>query len=99
MTCEHENFIAEVDVNRLTKDDGGPVAGFSADVRIRCADCQEPFVFRGATVGLLPTKPCMSADALELHAPVLPQSADPNFGLGLAGVAMRVREGAGETSN
>lgn len=93
MTCEHEDFAAFVDVARVTSEEGGPVAGFYAEVRVECVQCAEPFVFRGLPVGLSQAQPCISPDGLELRVPCLPQSADPHFGLGLPGFAARVREG------
>lgn len=100
MTCEHEDFSAVVEVNRLAASDDDPtIVGYSADVRVECASCGERFVFVGAPVGLLPTKPACSVDGLELRVPLRPQSADPHFGMGLAGFAARVREGETATSN
>lgn len=39
--CGHVDFVANVAVNRLTDDEGGPVTAFHADVTIECADCHE----------------------------------------------------------
>lgn len=35
--CAHEVFEADTVINRLTEQDAGPVVGFMADLRIRCA--------------------------------------------------------------
>lgn len=100
MDCTHQDFVANVDVNRLTASDDDPtVIGYSADVRIECLACHEPFVFVGAPVGMLRTTPCMSVDGTELRAPIRPQSSDPHFGMGLAGFVARVRAGEVSTSN
>lgn len=89
--CQHEHFEAHVEVSRLT-DDAGRLTGFAAEVRIHCGQCGERFVFRGAPVGMTPAGPAMSPDGTELRVPILPQSADPHFGLGLPGFVARVRE-------
>lgn len=92
--CEHKDFLADVNVNRLgTEDsaDGMPIA-YSADVRIRCDQCGEPFRFSGLRAGLSFAHPMVSADETELRAPIRPASADPDFGMGLPGFAITVRE-------
>lgn len=89
--CPHENFEADVAVNRLTADDGGPVEGYSADIRISCAACGERFRWIGVPAGLMPSRPACSVDETELHAPLRPASSDPDFGLGLPGFAVRMR--------
>lgn len=78
--CPHEEFQALVEVARLTKVEGGPVTGFSADVRVFCADCSEPFVWVGVPFGLSPRAPAVSLDGRELRAPLRPASAPPGFG-------------------
>jgi hypothetical protein len=95
--CEHLDFAAEVDVNRIgTGDtaDGMPRA-YMADVRVRCADCGEPFRWVGVRAGLSFGKPMVSVDETELHAPLRPASADPDFGLGIPGFAIGFRPGGG----
>jgi hypothetical protein len=87
--CPHPDFAAVVAVNRLTATEGGPVEAYSADITVSCADCGEPFRWIGAPAGLLPTQPCVSVDETELHAPLRPASADPDFGLGIPGFAIR----------
>jgi hypothetical protein len=68
--CEHKNFRAEVDVNRL--EDSG---GFAADIRIRCAECDLPFVFGGVECGFSFQKPMCSMSGQELHAPIAPKDS------------------------
>jgi hypothetical protein len=68
--CQHPDFAATVDVNRLSD-----VGAFSADVRIECSACHEPFVFVGSLpTGLSPAEPMLSADGQELRAPIQPAS-------------------------
>jgi hypothetical protein len=89
--CPHEDFAAQVEVNRLTAGEGGPVTGYSADITIRCIGCGEPFRWTGCPAGLSPARPMVSPDEETLRAPIRPASADPDFGLGLPGFAIGYR--------
>lgn len=94
--CRHENFALHADVNRLTRSDDDPtVIGYSADIRVWCEDCQEPFRWNGIPAGISPAHPTCSVDETELHAPLRPASADPDFGMGLPGFAISYRPGPG----
>lgn len=84
--CNHENFEAVVEVNRLTD-----IPAFIADLRIKCSQCGEKFRFTGVKAGYSPAQPMCSADETELRIPIRPASADPDFGLGMPGFAVRVR--------
>jgi hypothetical protein len=87
--CPHENFDVTVEVNRLISVEDGPVTGYSADVRVWCNDCREAFRWIGVPAGCRPDRPMVSVDETELHAPLRPASADPDFGLGIPGFAIR----------
>jgi hypothetical protein len=87
--CAHENFDAIVAVARLTDGDGGAVTGFSAEIRVRCAVCDEPFRWTGVPAGWSPRQPMCSPDETELRAPLRPSSEDPDFGMGLPGFSIR----------
>jgi hypothetical protein len=89
--CPHENFAADVDVNRIMEGGDHPAA-FVADVRVRCTDCDEPFRWTGVQAGVRYDRPMCSVDETELHAPLRPASADPDFGMGLPGFAVTWRE-------
>lgn len=91
--CPHEDFDASVEVNRLTSAEGGPVTAYTAGIRINCAGCGEAFRWIGVQAGLMPDRPMVSIDEAELHAPIRPASADPDFGLGIPGFAVNYREG------
>lgn len=93
LACPHDDFEAVVEVHRLISTEGGQVTGYSADIRVCCANCREPFRFVGAPAGLLPTQPCVSADETELRAPLRPASSDPDCGLGIPGFAVRAYGG------
>lgn len=90
-SCLHENFEAVVAVNRLTAADDGLVTGYTADIRVHCADCGEPFRWIGVPAGMSPARPVVSIDETELRAPLRPASSDPDFGLGLPGFAVQMR--------
>lgn len=87
--CPHESFDVVVEVNRLSKDDGGPINAYSADIRVECMDCGEPFRWIGIPAGQSGAHPMCSVDETELRAPLRPASSDPDFGLGIPGFAIR----------
>jgi hypothetical protein len=87
--CEHLEFTATVAVNRLTDEDDGPVTAYMADIRVSCLHCDEPFRWIGVPAGAMPDRPACSIDEAELRAPLRPASADPDFGLGIPGFAIR----------
>jgi hypothetical protein len=79
--CPHENFDAVVGVARLLGEEGVPVVGFSGEIRVRCADCDEPFRWTGVPAGQSTRQPMCSVDETELRAPLRPASADPDIQL------------------
>ncbi|BFP50079.1 hypothetical protein KCMC57_64470 (plasmid) [Kitasatospora sp. CMC57] len=93
LPCPHQDFEASVEVNRLTANDNDPtVIGYSADIKVRCANCQEQFRWTGLQAGLSQAHPMCSIDESVLCAPLRPASADPDFGIGLPGYAINYRE-------
>lgn len=58
--CEHKEFAAQVAVNRI--EDTGR---FSADIRIQCVECGEPFRFLGLPCGVDPNGAAVSVDGTE----------------------------------
>lgn len=68
--CEHPDFVAHVDVTRLTDDDEEAHA-FAADVTVRCAACGAAFGWKGPPIGFSLSEPRVSADALTLRAPLM----------------------------
>lgn len=90
--CPHEEFAALVEVNRIRADKNMSVVGYSADIKVHCCDCGEPFRWIGVEPGASPRGPMCSIDETELRAPLRPASADPDFGLGLPGVAVRINQ-------
>lgn len=72
MSCQHETFEAVVNVGRIGGDgeDGGSPHWFTADVRVRCLECGEPFAFKGLPCGVSQNRPMVSADGLEARLPL-----------------------------
>jgi hypothetical protein len=70
--CEHDRFKSLVRVSRLTDTEGGSVTGYIADICIECLECGLPFRFLGSQYGSSPHQPMLSADGLELRAPIEP---------------------------
>jgi hypothetical protein len=88
--CDHPDFVARVDVNRLSDTEDGPIVGYSADVTIRCTACDEPFVFIGVPFGVSPTHPTVAIGGKELRCPVRPASAPDGWGEDGPSVSMHV---------
>jgi hypothetical protein len=76
MSCLHEQFECHCDVTRLTAGEGGPINGYTADIRIKCIECGMPFEFVGVPGGYSHRQPMCSFDATKLRAPIRP-SSDP----------------------
>ena len=85
--CPHEDFQALVDVARIAKSDDDPtIVGYSAEIRVHCANCDEPFRWTGPyEVGMVADRPTVDASGTELRAPLRPASGDDDFGMGLGG--------------
>lgn len=91
--CEHPEFVARVDVDRITHGDDDPtIIAFGATLTINCVACNEVFRFIGMDAGLLPNRPMCSVDESEARLPIRPASSDPDFGLGIPGFAVKMRE-------
>lgn len=73
--CEHANFQAVCNVNRLSKVEGGPITGYSVDVRVLCDDCKLPFRFIGLPGGSSPAYPTTSIDGAEARMPIGPSDS------------------------
>lgn len=68
MTCKHEDFEANVAVNRI--EDTGR---FMADVRIECTQCKTAFRFIGLPIGLDMNGAAVSADGTEGRFAIAPK--------------------------
>lgn len=93
MKCKHMNFRADVAVNRLTasEDDSDTIVGYSADIKIRCTECDTPFEFIGLGVGMMPTEPMCSFNFQEARMPIKPKGE--NMPMDLAGFKLRIVDG------
>lgn len=84
--CKHENFRAQVNVNRL--EDSG---NFSADITINCDQCGLPFQFLGLQPGLNLAGAACSLDGTEARIAICPQGARQNpmqmLGFGIRSVS------------
>lgn len=87
--CLHETFAAVVTVSRMEPDASGMPKAFIAEITVNCGACSEPFRFTGVPAGYSFAHPMVSVDEATLNAPIRPASADPDFGLGLPGFAVR----------
>ncbi len=67
--CEHKDFAARVEVNRLEDKNM-----FAADVTITCLECKKPFRFLGLPGGVSLSHPTISIDATEARLPIAPGS-------------------------
>lgn len=74
--CEHDNFVAGVEVYRLSELEAGPVTRYMAEVRIRCRVCGAQFQFVGLPKGVSFEYPLVSGDGTELRAPIAPPSRE-----------------------
>lgn len=72
--CQHERFVARVDVGRLAEVEveGGPITGYSAEIQVKCDACGLAFRFIGVPAGNHYAEPRVSSDGLELRAPLEP---------------------------
>ncbi len=70
--CEHKEFKANANVFRMPEEEGGVIKSYSCDLKIECAECGMPFMFKGVPFGLTPAQPTMSIDRTELRIPIEP---------------------------
>jgi hypothetical protein len=90
MTCEHMDFVANVEVDRLTEDEGGPMTAMAASISIACVECGAPMRFIGPMeVGVLPNAPTVNPLRDELRVPLTFDDAPEGFGR-VPGVTMHV---------
>lgn len=71
LSCEHLDFRAGVDVQRITDS-----AVWYADVRVTCAECGQRMEFLGFPLGLSPSEPMVSIDRTEARLPFRPYNGD-----------------------
>ena len=62
---------------RLSENEGGPVTGFRANVKINCSECGQPFEFMGLQPGFSKTEPKVNHDATQAQLPLRPHVEQP----------------------
>lgn len=70
--CDHEQFKADCDINRLSETDDGPITGYSINISVKCIQCGQKFRFLGVPAGSDHQFPRASIDGTELRAPIEP---------------------------
>lgn len=70
MECKHEDFIANVRVERMED-----IGKFAADVTVKCSQCGQPFKFIGLPGGSLMDGASVSMDGTEARLAISPQAA------------------------
>lgn len=88
--CKHFNFAVLADFVRIADTPDAEVTGYAADIHVQCADCGEPFLWKGLPLGVDPERPTASVDGKTLRAPIRPQSSHPGFGNDLPGFSIGV---------
>ena len=72
MKCQHKKFYVEANIARLSHEEGGPITGYTADVKVWCDQCGLPFRFVGLMSGNHYAEPRVSIDGTELRTPIEP---------------------------
>ncbi len=70
--CEHKDFKACANIFRMPQEEGGEIKSYCCDLKIECAECGMPFLFKGVPFGVTPVQPTMSIDRTELRIPIEP---------------------------
>lgn len=87
--CEHHNFHVQANINRLSKEEGGPITHYDAEMTIHCTDCGLPFEFIGLQCGMMPDRPTCNVNAQEARLPIKPKGS--NLTAGIPGFMVRVQ--------
>lgn len=66
-SCEHTSFQTEATINRLEDS-----RQFNMDVKVKCLDCGEPFMFLGLPMGLDLQGAAVSPDYTEARLAIAP---------------------------
>jgi hypothetical protein len=82
VVCLHDNFLMSPNVRRVQEDPKGPVIDYILEFSIKCADCLQPFRFRGPFAGIVFNQPVVSDDELTLSVPIEPDKVSRNYILG-----------------
>ncbi len=71
-TCPHLNHNIFASIARIQKSELEPetIIAYSADIKIECRDCGQPFEFIGLPNGMSFYRPTVSINGLELRVPL-----------------------------
>lgn len=83
MECQHQNFNAFCEVNRIFKDESNPgdIVAYTMDVRAACRECGQEFAFFGVPNGMSFYQPTMSIDGKRICLPMVIPGTEPPKGL------------------
>lgn len=70
--CNHKNFVSEVMVHRVSPEEGMEASHFTADIKIKCADCKIDFRFLCSRGGVMWNEPTVGIAGDELRVPIHP---------------------------
>ncbi len=70
--CDHNDFFVQANIGRLSREPGGPITDYTADITVQCNACRMPFRFVGLAAGSHHAEPRVSIDGTELRAPLEP---------------------------
>lgn len=73
--CQHEDFMCNCTVNRLSDKEGEPPNRFILELRVECSECKLPFRFIGLPAGLDLNGAAVSVDAQEARLAIAPKGA------------------------
>ena len=71
-SCEHKNFRVDAIVNRLTREEGGPVYAYTCDLKVKCVECDLPFTFPGLANGISSHEARVSINGETMCVPIKP---------------------------
>lgn len=82
-SCPHMNHNIYASIARIQKSDAEPetIIAYTADIRIECHECRQPFEFIGLPNGMSYYRPTVSINGLELRAPIAIPGTRPPEGM------------------
>lgn len=89
MPCTHPEFLANVQVNRVSKVENGPVVAYDVTATVKCTKCGTPFRWLGLQAGLSYAGPMVDVSGFELRAPIAPRDVETDTTLVGYSVKMR----------
>lgn len=81
MECKHEQFQSQVNIFRLSEEEGAEINGYVADITISCTECGIEMEFIGLPQGSSPYQPMVSIDCTEARMPIRPSNKPRILGI------------------